>query len=60
MYTHLKSGGLYFVLGVATNYTNMHQGKKMVVYHKKVEPSRLFVREVTEFLIKFKPAPKEV
>lgn len=61
IYKHLKTGKLYGVLPhTIINATNAQDGQEMIIYvgESKEGELKIFVREKTEFLKKFKKVKK--
>ena len=49
--THIKTGHIYAVLGIAIDATNDRDGQLVVIYSRE---GKLFIRELEEFKRKFK------
>lgn len=48
-----KNGQIYNLIAQATDCTNSRNGTPVVIYSPEENPSRLFVRAVWEFEVKF-------
>lgn len=48
-----KTGDVYDLIAQATDCTNSRAGTPVVIYSPEDHPSRLFIREVGEFEVKF-------
>ena len=56
---HIKTGNKYFAHRLVLNCTNENDGQVMVVYSNQKDKKTIFVRELIEFLTKFKPVSDE-
>lgn len=53
MAIHRKTGKRYQIIGIASNATNgQEESESLMVYERM---NKIFVRSVSEFLVKFKP-----
>ena len=59
IYINKKNGKRYVVMAEGIDCTNARDGTPVIVYYPQDNPALICVREKSEFIVKFDPAPAQ-